>query len=187
MKKLVLLALVASVVAQFQVRADKTSDTKTDSESSASENYAIWPACFAVAEWPETPDLVGLRLTIPFSSKQENVTGIDLGLWGRSQNFEGIGLSIIRNDVKDIFGGVQVGLYNSVGRGDLFCVQTGLWNESESFRGAQVGLVNVSGSGQGFQVGLINRAETLYGFQVGLVNVIRDAELPVFLGLNIGF
>ena len=60
-------------------------------------------------------------------------------------------------------------------------------NESESFRGAQVGLVNVSGSGQGFQVGLINRAETLYGFQVGLVNVIRDAELPVFLGLNIGF
>ena len=55
MKKLVLLALVASVVAQFQVRADKTSDTKTDSESSASENYAIWPACFAVAEWPETP------------------------------------------------------------------------------------------------------------------------------------
>ena len=89
--------------------------------------------------------------------------------------------------MKDTFGGVQVGLYNSVGRGDLFCVQAGLWNEAYSFRGAQVGLINVTGDGQGFQIGLINRAETLNGFQFGLVNVIRDAELPVFFGCNIGF
>lgn len=187
MKKLVLVAVIAAVVSQIQVRADEPSATKAVVEPTKTVEYALWPAFFAVGEWPETPDLVGLRLSIPYSTRQENVTGIDLGLWGRCKDFEGIGLSILRNDVKDTFGGIQVGCYNSVGRGDLFCVQAGLWNESFSFRGAQVGLINVTGSGQGFQVGLVNRAETLYGFQLGLVNVIRDAELPVFFGFNIGF
>ena len=187
MKKLMLVALVASLVAQVQVRADETSEKNSAAESSKTGEYALWPACFALCEWPETPDLVGIRLSIPFSTKQEGVTGIDLGLWGRCKDFEGLGLSILRNDVKDTFGGIQVGLYNSIGRGDLFCVQAGLWNEAFSFRGAQVGLVNLAGEGDGFQIGLINRAETLYGFQLGLVNVIRDAELPVFFGLNIGF
>lgn len=187
MKKLVLVAMIAAVAAQIQVRADEPSEKKPVAESSKTGEYALWPAFFAMSEWPETPDLIGLRLSIPYSSKQECVTGIDLGLWGRCKDFEGLGLSIIRNDVKDTFGGVQIGLYNSVGRGDLFCVQAGLWNEAFSFRGAQVGLINVAGEGDGIQIGLINRAETLYGFQIGLVNVIRDAELPVFFGCNIGF
>ena len=96
-------------------------------------------------------------------------------------------MSILRNDVKDTFGGFQVGIYNTVNRGDLFCVQAGLVNEAQSFRGLQAGLVNVTGDGQGFQLGLINRAETFYGLQVGVINVIRDAEVPVLPFVNIGF
>ena len=83
--------------------------------------------------------------------------------------------------------GIQLGIYNSVSRGDLFGVQVGIWNESLSHRGVQLGLVNVSGDSQGFQVGLINRSETMYGFQVGLINIIRDAEIQFCPFVNVGF
>lgn len=159
------------------------------SEANSAEpvKEALWPAFFAFSDWPATPDLVGLRLTIPFSTRQECVTGIDLGLWGVCKDFEGVQLNVLRSNVRDSFGGIQFSLYNSVNRGDLFGVQVGLWNEAYSFRGVQAGLVNITGDAQGFQVGIINRAETLYGFQFGLINVIRDAEIPVFPIMNIGF
>jgi len=158
-----------------------------DTNAAAPAKEAWWPAYFAFSEWPSTPDLVGLRLTIPYSTRQESVTGIDLGLWGVCKDFEGIQINVLRSNVRDSFGGFQFSLYNSVNRGDLFGLQVGLFNEANSFRGLQCGLVNITGDGQGFQVGVINRAETLYGFQVGLINVIRDAEIPVFPVLNIGF
>lgn len=159
----------------------------TEANSVEPPKEAIWPAFFGVAEWPATPDLVGIRITIPYSTRQECVTGIDLGFWGVCKDFEGVQLNVLRSNVKDTFGGFQFSLYNSVNRGDLFGIQLGLWNEAYSFRGLQAGLVNITGDAQGFQVGIINRAETLYGFQVGLINVIRDAEIPVFPVLNIGF
>ena len=96
-------------------------------------------------------------------------------------------MNILRNNVIDGAAGFQVGIYNSVGRGDMLGLQAGLWNEAMSFRGFQVGLVNLVGEGQGFQVGVVNRAETLYGYQVGVINVIRDAELQFMPLLNIGF
>ena len=147
----------------------------------------MWPAFIAIWDFPETPDLVGLRITVPCSTKQENVTGFDVGLWGRSEYFEGVQLNVLRNDVRDSCAGIQVGCYNSVARGDLFGIQAGLWNESMSHRGVQFGLINVSGDSQGLQIGLINRSETMYGFQLGLVNIIRDAEFQFMPILNVGF
>ena len=159
------------------------------SEANAAEpvKEAWWPAFFGFSEWPNTPDLVGLRITIPYSSRQENVSGIDFDLWGVSKDFEGIQLNLLRSNVRDTMGGFQFSLYNTVNRGDLFGIQLGLWNESYSFRGLQCALVNITGDGQGIQIGLINRAETLYGFQFGLINIIRDAEVAVLPVLNIGF
>ena len=198
MKKLLAFTIAASLLAP--AFADENEDLlKTDGESVAQmlatseadavvpEREAWWPAFFGFCEWPATPDLVGLRITIPFSTRQESVTGIDLGLWGACKDFEGVQLNVLRSKVKDTFGGFQFSLYNSVNRGDLFGIQLGFWNEAYSFRGLQAGLVNITGDAQGFQIGLINRAETLYGFQVGLINVIRDAEIPVFPVFNIGF
>ena len=135
------------------------------------KNVALWPAFIAIWDFPETPDLVGLRITVPCSTKQENVTGFDVGLWGRSEYFEGVQLNVLRNDVRDSCAGIQVGL----------------WNESMSHRGVQFGLINVSGDSQGLQIGLINRSETMYGFQLGLVNIIRDAEFQFMPVLNVGF
>ena len=194
MKKLFALALAAALVSPAFADVVETEETDTNLEKPEFEaprkQVGAWPAFFAICEIPaaaQSPDVVGLRLTIPFSTRQESVTGFDIGFWGRAQYFEGCMCSILRNDVKDELTGIQVGLYNSAAQADLLGAQVGLWNEVGSMRGAQVGLVNVGGNVQGFQVGLINRSEELYGFQVGLVNVIRDAEIRFCPFVNIGF
>ena len=187
-----LFALTATAFAQEATLPDSDVNLDNPEEavaetSAAPKQYAQWPAFFAIGEYPSTPDLVGIRITIPYATKQENVTGIDLGLWGRAQYFEGLQLNLLRNDVKDRAAAFQVGLYNSAGIADLFAFQFGLWNEAGSFRGVQGGLVNLSGNMSGVQVGLINRCEEMYGIQVGLINIIRDAELQFMPIANIGF
>lgn len=185
MKKLLFLAAIAAF-AVTSIAAEEA-DEQVAVEQSQPQQSAIWPAVFAFCEWPASPDVVGLRLTIPYSSRQESITGIDLGFWGRCKDFEGLQINVFRNDAKDTLAGFQIGLYNTVNRADLFALQAGLINEAQSFRGIQCGLVNIAGDGEGFQVGVINRAETLHGFQVGAINVIRDAEVPFLPLVNIGF
>ena len=187
MKKLFSLALIAAVALPlFAQEAEGKAEAQTQPQERKRESN-VWPAFFAVSEFPANPDVIGLRLTIPFSTKQENVTGIDLGLWGRTLYFQGIQVSVLRNDVKDDMSGFQVGLYNSIGGGQLLGLQVGLFNEANSIRGLQAGIINLAGEAEGFQVGLINRAETMSGYQVGLINVIRDAELQFCPIVNIGW
>ena len=198
MKKLFPLALVAAfaipLCAEPAAPETETDELALDDDNSLAvqvdaprKNTAMWPAFVGVWEFPETPDLVGVRLTIPWSTKQENVTGFDVGFWGRSEYFEGVQCNVLRNDVKDSCSGIQCGIYNSVARGDLLGLQVGIWNESLAHRGVQVGIINVSGDTQGFQFGVINRSETMYGFQVGLINIIRDAEIQFCPVINVGF
>ena len=173
--------LAQDILPQVEDSADKSVREERRRESD------VWPAFIAICEYPEAPDVVGLRLTIPFSTRQENVTGFDVGLWGRAMYFEGLMLNVLRNDVKDCMSGVQVGLYNSAGGGDFLGIQAGLWNEAGHMRGVQAGVVNLAGESRGLQVGVINRSETMFGYQVGLINIIRDAELRFCPILNIGF
>ncbi|MBQ2345966.1 MAG: hypothetical protein II391_01270 [Kiritimatiellae bacterium] len=198
MKKLFPLALVAAfaipLCAEPAAPETETDELALDDDNSLAvqvdaprKNSAMWPAFVGVWEFPETPDLVGVRFTIPWSTKQENITGFDLGFWGRSEYFEGVQCNVLRNDVKDSCSGIQCGIYNSVARGDLLGIQVGIWNESLAHRGVQVGIINVSGDTQGFQFGVINRSETMYGFQVGLINIIRDAEIQFCPVINVGF
>ena len=193
MKKLLTLAALAalSINSYAQESVDAT-DVVDDNPLAVQveaprKQVAAWPAFFAVGDLPETPDLIGLRITIPWSTKQESVTGFDLGLWARTQFFEGFAFNVFRNDVKDQLTGVQVRLYNSAAQADALGLQVGLWNEVGSMNGLQVGLVNTVGAMGGFQVGVINRAEELYGFQIGVINIIRDAEMRFCPVINIGF
>ena len=187
MKKLFAFALVAAVALPMFAQDTEAKSEKKVSREERKRESNVWPAFFAVCEFPANPDVIGLRLTIPFSTKQENVTGLDVGLWGRSLYFQGIAVNVLRNDVKDDMSGFQVGLYNSIGGGQLLGFQAGLFNEANSMRGMQVGLVNFCGQTEGLQVGLINRSESMHGYQVGLINVIRDAELEFFPVINIGW
>ena len=189
MNKLICLVMSAALVAPvFAQETDKKKDDGAPAHDESRRGSDTWPAFFAVCELPAAADVVGLRLTIPFSTRQDNVTGIDLGLWGRTLTFEGLMLNILRNDVKDDLSGFQVGLYNSVGSGELVGLQVGLWNEAfGSMRGLQVGVVNIAGEADGFQIGVVNRTETMSGYQIGLINVIREAEVRFFPILNVGF
>ena len=203
MKKLLSFMFAAAVTAAAYAaddpaEAEKAKDAEARPQAEEQRyDSPTWPAFLAVWQVPHAPDVVGLRITIPYSTAQENVTGIDLGLWGRCLYFEGVQLNLLRCDVVDDGAGVQVGIYNSIGHGDMLGVQVGLWNEARSqvglwnearsMRGVQVGLINVAGDAEGFQVGLINRAESLHGYQLGLVNVIRSAEFQFFPIINIGF
>ncbi len=192
MKKLLMsLVLAATCAAVYAEEAALAEEGEGSAVSAVPEapraEPALWPAFIGFCQWPETPDLVGLRLTIPFSTKQENVTGLDVGLWGRSKYFEGIQINILRSDVKDELSGAQIGIYNSAAQADAFGLQVGLWNEAGRLNGVQCGLINVVGEMGGLQVGIINRAEEFYGFQIGAINIIRDAELRFCPFVNIGF
>ena len=107
MKKLFTLAAVAafsihSYAQDVADNADFSDENPLAVQADASrKNLAAWPAFFAIGDLPETPDLVGLRITIPWSTKQESVTGFDVGLWARTQFFEGFAFNVFRNDVKD--------------------------------------------------------------------------------------
>ena len=186
MKKLFPFALVAAVALPlFAQEPEVKSEAQSPREERKRESNS-WSAFFAVCEFPANRDVIGLRLTIPFSTKQENVSGLDLGFWGRSLYFRGIQLNLLRNDVKDDMAGFQVGLYNTIGGGHLG-LQLGLFNEANSMRGVQAGLVNFCGEAEGLQIGLINRSETMHGYQVGLINIIRDAELEFCPIVNVGW
>lgn len=198
MKKLFTLAAIAAMAVPTFAEDGAAEETTVSEEvqqptvevETPRKTEGVWPAFFVIGEIPSAeiaPDVVGMRLTIPYSSSQECVTGLDVGFWGRATTYEGLMFNLLRNDVKDQLSGIQVGLYNSADRADAFGVQVGLWNEAGSVLGIQAGLVNLAGEVNGFQVGLINRCDEMYGFQVGLVNIIRDGELKFFPLVNIGF
>lgn len=187
MKKLIALALLAAFAAPVFAQDAQTGGESAPAQRSDRRPSDTWPAFLALCEIPAASDIAGLRLTIPYSTRHVNVTGVDLGFWGRSHYFEGIQINILRSDVRDNLSGFQIGICNTAGSADLFGVQVGLWNESNSIRGVQAGLINVSGETEGLQIGLVNRSETMYGYQIGLINIIREAEFKFFPIVNIGF
>jgi len=144
-----------------------------------------WPVWFAFND-AEDIDVIGLRLNLP-SGQCEQVSGLDLGLIGRSQYFNGIQFNLLRNSVTDALSGWQIGCYNSAGLDNMLGLQTGFWNESKTMYGLQVGLVNLADYAEGFQVGLVNRTEGMRGYQIGLINIIRDSRVPFCPLVNIGF
>ena len=180
-------AMAACAFAQAVEDLDDADTTLPETAAKPPRETVAWPAFMGIAEVPDSPDIIGVRFTIPFSTKHENVTGFDIGLWGRARFFEGVQINILRNDATDQLSGIQIGLYNSTGQAHTFGVQAGLWNEAGILNGVQGGLVNTVGAMNGVQIGIINRAESLYGFQIGAINVIRSAELKFFPIVNVGF
>lgn len=151
----------------------------------AAENVR-WPVWFAFND-VEDVDVIGLRVNW-FSGACDQMTGLDLlGFIGRANTYNGIQMNLLRNDVTDVLAGIQIGGYNTCGKGDAMGVQVGLWNECGSMYGVQAGLVNVSEYTEGVQVGVINRSEDLSGYQVGLINIIRSSSVPFCPIINVGF
>ena len=185
MKKL-LVGICALVAVTSMSFAQDLNSAAADQEVVAYKgDKASWPVWLAFNS-TDNIDVIGLRLTLPYGAC-EDLTGIDLGVFGRCRYMYGVQANVLRNEVTDFGGGFQVGVYNTMGRADEFSCQIGLWNEANRFYGFQVGAINVCDEGTGFQVGLINRAEGFYGFQIGAINVIRGGDFKFIPVINFGF
>jgi hypothetical protein len=135
-----------------------------------------WPVDLSFMDWVHRPaDVAGLRVGIPYGSN-DSITGLDVGLWGRSDYAWAIQVNVLHNKVRDEMGGCQVSLLNDAGH--LAGVQIGLWNQAPSMDGMQIGLLNLADEAEGFQIGIVNRTELMHGYQIGLFNIIRESTVP---------
>lgn len=139
---------------------------------------------------PFTDDVAGLRLNI--IGLNENVTGLDIGLINQTAGrFRGAAIGLVNRVGGDVTG-VELGFLNHVSgdmigfqgipiltfwnavnivHGRSIGMQGGLYNQSETIRGAQTGLVNIGYDMAGLQLGLYNYTENMTGAQLGLVNI----------------
>ena len=133
---------------------------------------------------PETMNVSGLRLNLPYSAN-DRVVGIDLGIASSAADMEALQVNLY-NVVYGDLTGVQIGLLDRIGSGSG--LQVGLLETVNTvYAGVQIGLINNAEEMTGLQIGLINRTEFLTGLQIGLVNVIEESALPFFPIVNLSF
>ena len=120
MKKAIFTLTVAATCAcvwaqEPAVAAEEQSEAKAVQQPVARDtklDKAAWPIWLAFNSSRDI-DIVGLRFTLPYGSC-ESVTGFDLGLFGRCRYMEGFQINILRNEVRDIFSGFQIGIVNII-------------------------------------------------------------------------
>ncbi len=153
----------------------------------------------------ENTDIRGLRLNV-FYAKNNNLTGVDLGIFGLGQNsgdVAGIQWNFIGSVVDGDMVGWQTGIYSHT-KGEFTGLKAGLVNlqdgemvgwqygfvsiAHDKVTGLQTGLYNRAADMKGLQLGFINVADQLHGIQLGLVNFNLSGDpLYVFPFVNFSF
>ncbi|MEI8242890.1 MAG: hypothetical protein WCI17_06450 [bacterium] len=123
-------------------------------------------------------EVAALRIGIPYGANP-TITGLDIGVWGRSERAWGLQVNLFVNDVREKSGGAQLAICNL--GDDVTGIQLGLWNSTASLAGAQLGGLNYAENADFLQLGLANAANTMKGLQLGGWN-----SAPNFTGLQIG-
>ena len=145
----------------------------------------IWPIDVSCFDWIHRPsDVAGLRIGIPYGLN-DSITGVDIGLWGKSDYAWALQFNVLSSIARDQMGGLQASLYNQAG--NLIGIQVGLWNNAATAQGFQIGLLNLADQFDGIQIGVVNRTEVMHGYQFGLVNVIRESPVPFCTVVNFYF
>lgn len=175
MKKLTV-ALFACATLSAGVFAQEAAEE----QSQRVETRTVAPVCFAF-QGDRTIDIIGLRLSVWGTC--QNLTGVDLSIGGEAVNAYGLQLALVRNNVLDRAGALQIAIGANHAT-NLTGAQVGLWNDSVMAKGLQVGLVNSTSDMRGVQIGLINSTEMIYGYQIGLINVIKGGPVPFFPIIN---
>lgn len=130
---------------------------------------------------------VSLASPIQAPSATASVAGLRLNLfYARHRNLSGLDFGAGINRLDGSLNGVELGIYNNVGRNTLGAqigavnvtgdtltgLQLGLMNLTEDrMSGTQVGITNKANVVTGVQLGLINTTYELRGLQVGLLNM----------------
>jgi hypothetical protein len=144
---------------------------------------------------PSKFSVKGLRLSVLWG-RNENVTGIDLGLIGNTtkDSFTGSAVSGIfnLNEGNTTIMGVQLaGITNmNLYRTRIFGIQAALAaniGDTTDIFGVQIGIYNRARTVYGVQIGLINFAKDLHGVQIGLANFNEEGPFTVAPLINVGF
>ena len=102
MKKLIMgicaMAVCASFAQDKAGNAPAAQPAQAETAPAVQAEKAMWPVPVALNSTKDI-DVVGMRFTLPYG-ECENVTGFDIGLFGRCRYFEGIQLNLIRNDIQ---------------------------------------------------------------------------------------
>ncbi|MFA6816421.1 MAG: hypothetical protein WCS73_09015 [Lentisphaeria bacterium] len=153
-----------------------------------------------------TWDVFILRINI-FAGVNNNVQFFDVGVLGNITLGDMTGLEVcgIWNKVNLKMTGLQIGGFGNTVKGNVIGAQIasfvnynspitntkGLQISCANFTGVmdgvQIGLYNYSKTFSGVQIGVVNFAENLSGLQIGLLNIIQDSNVPLMIGLNLGF
>lgn len=155
-------------------------------------------------------DVAGVRVAL-FTSNNENMYGLDIGLLQNqtTNDFVGIGIGgLVGNAAKNAFitglwaggfanaayslngFGLEVALANiATGEGHFVGAQVAVIRNMDMghIYGIQVALVNKAKTVVGLQIGLYNVAENLHGIQIGVWNVNKSGPLSAFPVINVGF
>lgn len=123
-------------------------------------------------------EVAALRLCLPYGNNPA-ITGLDLGLWGRSDRAWGLQINLFANEVDEKMGGAQLAACNL--SEEVTGVQVGLWNSATTMSGVQCGGLNFTENCDFLQVGLGNFSTTMKGIQVGGWN-----NAPNYSGLQLG-
>ncbi len=119
-------------------------------------------------EFPQKQNINGLRLGIA-STSDDNINGIDCGLYLESTKVKGVQLDFIGGTSK--LNGVSLGGVDISGQVDgIQANLIGNW-AFNSLRGAQIGAMNVATETRGAQIGAWNMGDIQSGAQLGIVNI----------------
>jgi hypothetical protein len=134
-------------------------------------------ALFDPAQLVKDTQSVGiLRLDLIYG-KNENVTGLDLGLLNHTTGDETSFTYGIASVVQGKFTGWQDNAINIADKSFLG-LQSGVVNKAGEGHGVQFGWVNVTDRMSGLQVGLVNYTKVMdKGLQVGIGNIITEGPI----------
>ena len=122
----------------------------------------------------------GLRVNILFG-KNDSVSGLDIGLFSRSEKVRGIAISGV-NISEESFMGIQTGLYNQTEDSTGFQIGLGQFN-SLSFTGLSVGGVAFTdGDVQGMQIGVLGNIAENSLFPQFSLGFSKAKEVPFQIG-----
>jgi hypothetical protein len=179
--------LQASLMASFGLAlavpelagADEAAASSTPVQLSLIEDLQLFDADRSVE---------GARLGL--SSRNQDVTGFDLGMVSARTSGDQIGVQLAPYcDVEGDLRGGQLGAIAVAVDGGAEGVQlAGLSNRVGELTGGQLAFVfNRALSVVGVQIALVNYTRDLEGAQLGLININRGGLIPVLPGINVGF
>jgi hypothetical protein len=143
----------------------------------ASELQERWtPVKFSISDhldYPKFQNINGLRFSLWTLQSEDNINGLDLGIFSSAEKLNGLQLGMASMAVETT--GIQLGILAAASsiRGAQIggvCLTTAE-GEEPGIKGLQIGIANFSERSYGAQIGILDISSVEKGFQLGMINM----------------